>query len=1498
MSIVAYNPTGVSAMEQLQTAEAFRAPAPPLTPPPAPQSDIDKLALPGVVKNTLRSLRTDSLVGATLTDAIPYAVHRYMAGSEVDPSWDVRSLATDEYLSQHPWMMPYFENGVADEFPNRARFDVFAERQQQDYLNRQIMGEQGWAAGMLYGLPAITLDSIATLGLGEAVGAGRLIGSAGRAINSGTTAARAAKGAVAGATLNLAQEQSVRLANPYRNVPENEAAAWAVGMGLAFGSMLPVIGAGTKSAAGRIGEAVSERRLRRAQKQTAEAMAAPELAGLEHAGAAEAEALKGVAEELDQTLQAKAKITPPEPTDLVGSARSVQTRADIEARLVEMHKASPESSAAADMMDGYTQDGMGSSYDWSGVFYKKLPPEIEQLARENPEIRPYLSVTDSDPGRARGWDTFSADETRWLTYIKEVAGGELRRAKEWAYTSQDPAARFMAALHDKLPERGDKTPKIAVNPSDLPPGTTFRIHGEQFEVVPDADGFGATLRDGGDYPEVPSWAMDQLAVDKGSVRLNTGDIRAMGAADPTIGEGIDAAGNDTRRVFTILDTPETRPQIDALKAKYGDQVEFLRHPQQDHYDRLQLLKELEKTLADTQPADFGKVKNAVAKVLDANTLVPVNALKAPGPVVMRSPVATSRRLARALMDFAWPTQESADSPLTHAPVPPAEALKWQHEARAHRAVLDFHAAYKEAGRTPTPYQMGDGSTILIRKGRERDFSRAVWDFMVRENNRARGGEAFDHPPALKKAADALNEFYRYMGAEARDAGVLKGLREDAYHVPRRWLSDVIRLNHDEFVRTLIGQWETNRRVEFSGGGRINPDERPIIDSLLEHAGGKNSALSVDDVAAVRDLASQLRELDPNAALTEGMLRKKLGDDLYARYLEEVAVYHRAAAESVFETLTSIEHTHGVEDAIPSFARERKLEIDETAFSKFIDRDARNLAETYQRQMAGRTAVRQAMAAHDLAPLVKELTGKDLAESGYDPSLVIEAVKRDYQRWLDATVGDAKAQAALEKALRTDIDIFNTQVARLEGRPVFDNNPAANAGWKLWLERQTLRLPMMAQLGKMAISSWNDAAAMQQYKALTSERLSQIGAMLNIFREIKPTRDVEALYVSLAEMTRSIRAMELSDVADLPDHRSFGPGRAGAALQITDQAVQKATDTFATLTGINRWNRAGKNFLAHKVTQTVIDGARRMAKAMELMDAGQSEQAALRNAGLSIEDAQRLNRLGFNGERSRRLMEILDEHGVDFEGNKVTSDHKGYISPEYHAWAAKDRSLRDVMMAGINAEVMNILLEPKLGSRPLSGNTWFGRAFNQFQSFAYAWGNQQLPMTMQRPGYEIAQYAALMTGLGALTDAVHNQLSGRRNIDDTLALWADKPFGMVYAAVNRAGLFGWLARPLGLLEQTPIGPAKLLGNNAVSTMYARPMTLTGQLGPFFNWADNLTSGTTSYLFKGDWSDKTKRQLWNALPYHNLWQIEGINRLWEHSGGNSLLGPNARYQPERL
>ena len=355
--------------------------------------------------------------------------------------------------------------------------------------------------------------------------------------------------------------------------------------------------------------------------------------------------------------------------------------------------------------------------------------------------------------------------------------------------------------------------------------------------------------------------------------------------------------------------------------------------------------------------------------------------------------------------------------------------------------------------------------------------------------------------------------------------------------------------------------------------------------------------------------------------------------------------------------------------------------------------------------------------------------------------------------------------------------------------------------------------------------------------------------------------------------------------------------AGSAMSVADTSLGIAQKGLVTATGINRWSQAMRRTVAGQLLQDIIAGAKKMHAASNLVGQGFTQDKAFAKVGLAIEDARRLNRLGFNAERSKRLLEQIDAHGVDAFGNKVDSTHDGYISPEMSKWWKQDRDLYDTLNAAVNSETLNLIVEPKILSRPLMNNTLLGKLFNQFQGFAMAWGTQLAPLAMQRGGHEIAMYAGLMFGLGAIADALRNELTGRRTLEDTVNKWKENPAGMAYGAIDRSGLTGWLSRPLGMLELTPYGPGKLLKNQGLSSAYGRPGEWVDKFSPVTGWVNKVYSGTVGSLYDGGWNRKNQMLLWRATPFNNLWAVEGFNRAAERMGFDTPIGPTFRYQGGR-
>ena len=647
-----------------------------------------------------------------------------------------------------------------------------------------------------------------------------------------------------------------------------------------------------------------------------------------------------------------------------------------------------------------------------------------------------------------------------------------------------------------------------------------------------------------------------------------------------------------------------------------------------------------------------------------------------------------------------------------------------------------------------------------------------------------------------------------------------------------------------------------------------------------------------------DVATPLDEIQ------EGAILKELGEGVYKRYIEEVEIWHDRRADSTIKTLLKLDNAHGVPGAFsqPTPTKERLIRMDETRFLDYLDQDAFSILGAYHHKVAGRTAIRQAIQANldTWQEAVKKATGKDLVKSGYDPQLIIDTVKNDFQTLITATgpkhANMPKLQARFEAARDRTLFHLEGKLAELEGRQLFPDNPSAGVGWQLlkFADRQLGKIASMAFLGKAAIANMGDVTAGSFFRNLNGRQRATMIDALNFFTSA-PTRDIETNYVAHMDMARTVRDAELGDVTENQLHRPYGSGTTGRVLTALDTGTTYAYDKFATVTGIRRVTSNQSRVFAHMVQQEVIAVARKMAKARRLVDeSGMNEARAMKTVDLHPLDAERMNRLGVNGAVAQRLMAQLDKHGLDFEGRRVTSDHDGYIAPEMKQWAESDKDLFRRLNFAVNSEVQNLILRPKLGSYPVRDGSFQShliRYVNMFQAFTFAWGNQLLPLAARRPGYEVARYVGLTVAAGAIADALYAQLTGKRSIAESIEGWQRKPYGMIYAAVNRSPLLGWLQRPIGALEMLQVGPAKLMGIE-LQSVYGRRDADIGEivLGPAYSWMKNLTQGAVQSLRDpGYWDRRGARQLWNTLPFHNWWGVEGFNRLVEAMGYDTPLGP---------
>ncbi len=668
----------------------------------------------------------------------------------------------------------------------------------------------------------------------------------------------------------------------------------------------------------------------------------------------------------------------------------------------------------------------------------------------------------------------------------------------------------------------------------------------------------------------------------------------------------------------------------------------------------------------------------------------------------------------------------------------------------------------------------------------------------------------------------------------------------------------------------------------------------------------------------KDLLAKNETFDPLAYLDQKFTESSIRDadaGLYERYLGAVDEHLKDAADRTTNRMLhlappkeggdapghlSAYGAHGFDSANvggKSLLPRRLRELDELDFADFIDDDVSTLLAAYDNTVGGEIAARLGVLRNrdKLEPMVAATLGEPLDGT---PEQILRATRQEYQNWIDVRAGNNKAQERIIGSQKSTMKILERKVAELRGQPMSTDSPALTVGFKEVIGRNLLRVVSMAYLGKVAASSMPDVANMALYANMRQQDLGVIAGgltdMLSLWKKIP--RDQLELLQSGIDDDGLARTFAFAELDHAPSAHRFADTKMGAAAQIADRSLEGANAAFFRATGMNRWNTVMKRISARIVLNIIHDGAGRMARAADLVDGGMDELEAIRRVGLSREDAIRLQRYGVNGERARRIAAQYRAHGTGRGQTPLTElgeSYKGPVHPNMGAW--DDAEVLERVVAAVDMEVDNLIVTPKLLSRPLMNTSpkwgWFGPAINQFQSFAFSYGNQFAPMAAQRHPVRVLQYIAMATFWGAVSDSIHNALSGRRSFEDSAQQWRERPMGMAYGAFNRAGLFGWLARPFGIMDQVDYGIGPMLGNDVSSMSSARAMSLTGNLGPFFDWANAVGKSTLGPLFLDDreYDAQNMHTLRKTLPFQNLIWLDALYRMTRDMGIDNPVGP---------
>lgn len=651
-----------------------------------------------------------------------------------------------------------------------------------------------------------------------------------------------------------------------------------------------------------------------------------------------------------------------------------------------------------------------------------------------------------------------------------------------------------------------------------------------------------------------------------------------------------------------------------------------------------------------------------------------------------------------------------------------------------------------------------------------------------------------------------------------------------------------------------------------------------------------------------------------AGLTEGDLlaggRDKFSPELREIYQLHADEYFQRHAQAVHDKLVDPNYDgHGVSaggGTDPTI--ERTLHVDPTDIIDYLDTNIEGVLEKYHHAMGGKIAVRRAIQLNPNIWKDKKLKDGSPIIDGASLKKFLREQNSALQRFADLaderagrTSKDARSLAKLvhNANKRVENDILKP-LDLLEGRKPYSSNRAADQTGRI-----LLNLSFANKLGSVLWAQMNDLAPLTLGVIQHPRSLIAIGKAITAASSMSK-HDLEVIGLLIERHTRS---MSLGEVDTMITPRG--------KLRVPELLSEGAAKGVAKASLMDWWTNWSKRAAGELVMNRLVQQSKKLIRAGELVKGGMKEAEAIRRAGLSRFDAARLNHLGLNADRAMQFQHLIWQHGRMPDGSLIREkmpnfqDFLEYDKPvqiNFADWPLKlqkNKELYDTLTANIANEVhRNMVVTPGVFDRPLANLQGpLGKMFNQFQTFSMAFVNQRLRPMAQMPAHYQTWYWMNYLALGALSDAIGNDLSGRRSFAETAKMWETHPMGMVYAAFTRSGLSGALGRPIVWLDQlgVPWSPGNLLGNTVTSTAAGHiiirdkpteavdpaSFALNAVVGPVGGDATRIASIAEDVFGAPPVTNWTAYNAWKLFPGQNLWQVRALHQLGLPTTPESLV-----------
>lgn len=517
---------------------------------------------------------------------------------------------------------------------------------------------------------------------------------------------------------------------------------------------------------------------------------------------------------------------------------------------------------------------------------------------------------------------------------------------------------------------------------------------------------------------------------------------------------------------------------------------------------------------------------------------------------------------------------------------------------------------------------------------------------------------------------------------------------------------------------------------------------------------------------------------------------------------------------------------------PSFAKSRRLNLDNVELEEFMEMDVDVVVNRYSKLMSSRTR------------LAKKF-GKDFLDDDMKTakSSVIKDLKDEYRDLKAKVLDDPKALKKLKAREESDLaDIFALR-DKLLGTYGYSINPDS---WAYRTQRQIKQYNVVSMLGDVLSSSTPDIGRLVMADGMGKLFSRGINPLVKSLASPKfkkymaaQTRESKRLGIGL-DLENNGRVNAIGDIMDdFGRHSKFERG--------ADAASQK----LMTATGIKHWNAFLKRVMSGVMQSKMYDAMTAVAGNR----ATKKEIADLASSGISRSSAKAIR------AQVKKYGETVDD----------------IVFPNISKWDPEAKELGEIYAGAVLSATNSGIVTPGIGTTPL----WMSRngltLFGQFQSFAFSSIQKTLIPMVQDFDSKTAQGLTVMVGMGTLVAAYKRAARGEP-MPDTATL--------IQEGVDRSGVTGWMMdynNRLEKLSQGNVGISRILGTNATSKYYNH--SNFAALGPTSGQVNNLMS-VASGILSGEASQATVHSARRLLPLQTMIGVRQTLDLMEDEFNTNL------------